>query len=233
MYKVACWVRDRVNKGMSIAHHEWFHNFDNHNHNVFIPVSNYTEFWTKHDVEQRVSYFGEDIGIAMFNKFMHLEFPFWMDSKKYGLTLDRKGEVYYWQQLLARYVLERLANFLPETEAINWEEPVVKHGYAPLVSYMNGVDFPLRPDNMHVQDLEDMTVHDVHDFERRIRDAIDKGYFYDRNGNKISMKDNKGTDFLGRMIKGFPDFPTTYYGKLSTYAFSLVSHVVDPLHTLG
>lgn len=47
-----------------------------------------------------------------------------------------------------------------------------------MVSYVNGVDFPLRPDNMEVQDLEDLTVEDVLDFERRIRDAVDKGYFY-------------------------------------------------------
>jgi Hemocyanin, copper containing domain len=44
---------------------------------------------------------------------------------------------------------------------------------------MNGVDFPLRPENMKIENLEDMSVEDVIDMERRIRDAIDLGYFFD------------------------------------------------------
>jgi hypothetical protein len=58
-------------------------------------------------------------------------------------------------------------------------------GYAPHVGYMNGVDFPLRPENMKIEDLEDMTVEDVIDMERRIRDAIDKGYFFDVSSAKL------------------------------------------------
>jgi hypothetical protein len=35
------------------------------------------------------------------------------------------------------------------------------------------------------------------------------------------------------MVEGFPDLPTTYFGKLTTYTFALISHIVDPLHKLG
>ncbi|CAB3374838.1 Hypothetical predicted protein [Cloeon dipterum] len=217
------------------AYHEYMNHKNTPDYTVSIPVSNYTEFWYQHDLEQRVAYFSEDLGISMHNKFIQLEFPFWMDAKKYSLTLDRKGELYYWiyDQLLARYDLERVANYLPEIEEISFVNREVKHGYNSHVSYMNGVDFPIRPDNMHIEDLEDMTVEDVLDYERRIREAIDLGYFFDREGNKITLKDNKGIDWVGRLIYGFPDVPTTYYGNLTTYAFALVSHIVDPLHKLG
>jgi len=64
----------------------------------------------------------------MHNKFMHLEYPFWMEGKKYGLTMDRKGELFYWiyDQLLTRYEMERIANYMPETEALDFVNPIVK-----------------------------------------------------------------------------------------------------------
>jgi Hemocyanin, all-alpha domain/Hemocyanin, copper containing domain len=110
------------------AYHEYLNHKNTPEYTVSIPVSNYTEFWTKHDVEQRISYFGEDLGIGMHNKFMHLEYPFWMEGKKYGLTMDRKGELFYWiyDQLLSRYEMERVANWMPETEAIDFVNPIVK-----------------------------------------------------------------------------------------------------------
>jgi len=110
------------------AYHEYMNHKDAPEYTTSIPVSNYTEFWTQHDMEQRIAYFGEDLGISMHNKFMHLEYPFWMDGKKYGLTMDRKGELFYWiyDQLLARYELERVANYMPETEGIDFVNPIVK-----------------------------------------------------------------------------------------------------------
>jgi hypothetical protein len=35
------------------------------------------------------------------------------------------------------------------------------------------------------------------------------------------------------MVEGFPDLPTNYFGKLTSYTFALISHIIDPLHKLG
>jgi Hemocyanin, copper containing domain len=56
---------------------------------------------------------------------------------------------------------------------------VFQTGYAPHVSYMNGDDFPVRPENMNIANLEDITVGDVIEIGRRTSLAINTGYFYD------------------------------------------------------
>lgn len=60
----------------------------------------------------------------------------------------------------------------------------LQRGYAPKLTYRQGEDFPVRPDNFQLKDLdyerpeEQLKVRDVEDYERRVRDAIDYGYIF-------------------------------------------------------
>ncbi|TOF95788.1 hypothetical protein CGJ10_24210, partial [Vibrio parahaemolyticus] len=50
---------------------------------------------TKKNKEQRVAYFGEDIGLNIHHVTWHMDFPFWWKDS-YGYHLDRKGELFFW-----------------------------------------------------------------------------------------------------------------------------------------
>lgn len=53
--------------------------------------------------EQRVAYFGEDIGINSHHNHWHMDFPFWW-KQEYAADKDRKGELFFYMhhQMVAR-----------------------------------------------------------------------------------------------------------------------------------
>ncbi|XP_063615300.1 hemocyanin subunit-like [Penaeus indicus] len=75
---------------------------------------------TKKNPEQRVAYFGEDIGLNTHHVTWHMEFPFWWDDK-YSHHRDRKGENFFWvhHQLTVRFDAERLSNYLDPVDEQN------------------------------------------------------------------------------------------------------------------
>lgn len=132
-----------------------------------IPA-NYTG-WTKHvNIEQKVSYFTEDIGLNAWYYYFQIEFPYWLGGKEFNMYKDRRGELYLFhhQQLLARYYLERLSNDLGKIPEISYELPI-KTGYFPDLYYYNGVPFPDRDNNymMYVEENYKL-IQEVEDYER-------------------------------------------------------------------
>lgn len=91
---------------------------------VVIPM-NFTG--TIRNQEQRVSYFGEDIGMNAHHSHWHMDWPFWWDEAKYGVHKDRKGELFWYMhhQLSSRFDAERLSNNLPEIYPLHWDKPIV------------------------------------------------------------------------------------------------------------
>nr|CAD7257557.1 unnamed protein product [Timema shepardi] len=126
--------------------------------------------------EQRVAYFGEDIGINSHHSHWHMDFPFWW-KKSYPVDKDRKGELFFYMhhQMVARFDAERLSNNLPMVEPLDFNQKIVE-GFAPGAMYHNGQEFPVRPDNMMFGDLPWRSVHEMKLFEGRIRDAITSGF---------------------------------------------------------
>jgi hypothetical protein len=53
--------------------------------------------------EQRVAYFGEDIGMNSHHSHWHMDFPFWW-KQDYAVDKDRKGELFFYMhhQMVAR-----------------------------------------------------------------------------------------------------------------------------------
>nr|AGT20779.1 hemocyanin [Penaeus merguiensis] len=185
---------------------------------------------TKKNPEQRVAYFGEDIGLNTHHVTWHMEFPFWWDDE-YGHHLDRKGENFFWvhHQLTVRFDAERLSNYLDPVGELHWYKPIVD-GFAPHTTYKYGGQFPARPDNVKFEDVDDVArIRDMVIVESRIRDAIAHGYIIDSHGKQIDISNEKGIDILGDVIESSLYSPNVqYYGALHNTAHIVLGRQGDP-----
>ncbi|XP_068082933.1 hexamerin-like [Anabrus simplex] len=206
---------------------------------VVIPTQRNTT-WHTVNPEQKLTYFSEDVGLNTYYTYFHLMYPFWFTAKNYGLNLDRYGELFYYtqQQLLARYNLERLSVGLPEVDILLFDKPITlggyidfQTGYSSTLRYQNGLEVPIRPDNVVFQDESYVMIQQIEDIERRLREAIDFGYVTSRDGSKVSIYEFRGIDILGSLIESFGQSVNfQYYGNLYHMLKALVSRVVDPVH---
>ncbi|KAK4289520.1 hypothetical protein Pmani_037512 [Petrolisthes manimaculis] len=181
--------------------------------------------------EQRVAYFGEDIGMNTHHVMWHLEFPFWWDDSHESHHLDRKGENFFWvhHQLTVRFDAERLSNYLAPVEELHWEDPI-HEGFAPHTMYKYGGHFPSRPDEIIFEDVDGVArVRDMIITENRIRDAIAHGYVTAKDGSKINIRDAHGIDVLGDIIESSTYSPNAqYYGALHNTAHVMLGRQGDP-----
>ncbi|XP_069954003.1 hemocyanin subunit-like [Cherax quadricarinatus] len=186
--------------------------------------------------EQRVAYFGEDIGLNTHHVTWHLEFPFWWNDKHESHHLDRKGENFFWvhHQLTVRFDAERLSNYLDPVEELHWEKPI-KEGFSPHATYKFGGYFPSRPDNILFQDVDGVArIRDMIIYESRIRDAIAHGYVIAKDGSIIDIKTARGIDILGDVIESSTYSPNAeYYGSLHNTAHIILGRQGDPQGKYG
>ncbi|XP_063865687.1 pseudohemocyanin-2-like [Scylla paramamosain] len=185
---------------------------------------------TPNDIEHRVAYYREDIGVGTHHLMIHLENPFWWKDT-YGYHIDRKGEnfFYAYHQLLNRYEAERISNYLPPLQELKLDEPL-KEGFTPQTTYKFGPPFPIRNDDIHLHDVDKIgRIHEIVHMEDRIHDAIAHGYVEDEQGNKINIENDHGIDILGDIIQSSMYSPNRkYYGNLTTLAYTLLDHQTDP-----
>nr|SVE74040.1 EOG090X01XB [Daphnia barbata] len=90
-------------------------------------------------VENKLSYFREDLGINSHHWHWHLIFPVEATGEIINPP-DRRGELFYYmhQQILARYDAERIANGLARvTSYHDWDEPIPE-AYFPKLTNANG-----------------------------------------------------------------------------------------------
>nr|C0HLU8.1 RecName: Full=Hemocyanin subunit [Scylla serrata]P84293.1 RecName: Full=Hemocyanin subunit 2; AltName: Full=CaeSS2 [Carcinus aestuarii] len=186
---------------------------------------------SKSNPEQRVAYFGEDIGMNTHHVTWHLEFPFWWDDAHYDHHIERKGEScssWVHHQLTVRFDAERLSNYLDPVRELHWDD-VIHEGFAPHTSYKYGGYFPDRPDNVNFEDVDGVArVRDMLLFEERIQDAIAHGYLR-YNGSTINIRDNHGIDVLGDVFESSMYSPRQdYYGALHNQAHRVLGSQADP-----
>ncbi|XP_071531071.1 hemocyanin B chain-like [Panulirus ornatus] len=191
---------------------------------------NMTFTGTKKNKEQRVAYFGEDIGMNIHHVTWHMDFPFWWKDS-YGYHLDRKGELFFWahHQLTARFDAERLSNWLDPVDELHWGD-IIYEGFAPHTSYKYGGEFPARPDNVRFEDVDGVArVRDMLITESRIRDAIAHGYVVGKDGINIDIMNDHGIDVLGDIIESSIYSPNVqYYGSLHNTAHVMLGRQADP-----
>lgn len=142
---------------------------------------NYTA--SEKEIEQRMAYFREDIGVNMHHWHWHLVYPGDGDLRIVGK--DRRGELFYYMhnQIIARYNLDRMAAGLPRVRPLNnLREPIVEAYFPKIIRSTNNAAYPPRVANTVLSDVnrvKNNAVVDVSDLERwrdRIFEAIDKGF---------------------------------------------------------
>merc|ERR1711970_495226 len=180
--------------------------------------------------EQRVAYFGEDIGMNLHHVSWHMDFPFWWKDS-YGYKLDHKGELFFWahHQLSARFDAERLSNNLDQVDELYWDRPIYE-GFAPHTSYKYGGEFPARPDNIKFNDIVGVArIRDLMVWEDRIRDAIAHGYVAGKDGTIIDILNDAGIDKIGDLIESSEySANPVYYGALHNTAHIVLGRQGDP-----
>ena len=114
----------------------------------YILSANHTGWYLTHDhdMEWKLNYFTEDVGLNSGYIYLNAIFPAWLSSEKYNFYKKLRGSLYYYfyQRIAARYYMERLSNDLGEVEDIDWNKPIVT-GYYPSMIYSNGLRVPTRP----------------------------------------------------------------------------------------
>ncbi|KAG4078999.1 hypothetical protein HA402_001654 [Bradysia odoriphaga] len=177
-------------------------------HTIIIPT-NYTDYDYTTNVENKISYFTEDIGLNTYYYYFHADYPFWMTGSDYDLVRSRRGEQYLFvhQQLLARYYLERLSNDIGIIPEFSWYEPI-RTGYYPALRYYNGAFFSNRDNYYNI--YTERNYYDVDiltNYERRIYDAIDLGYVVMPDGTHYDLTKPESIELLGNIIQHNRDSP--------------------------
>jgi hypothetical protein len=163
-----------------------------------------------------------------------MDYFYRLGGEEFGLNKDRRGEFFIYQtrQLLARYYLERLSNGLGEIPELNYWEPL-QYGYQSSLTFYNGVNFPTRTNYymMYLNSDNFRYVEHMNNLERRIFDAIDSGFFYKPNGEKLPLDKPETIEYLGNMIQTNKDTMGNfyYYGYLETIGRKLFSGSLDSI----
>lgn len=130
--------------------------------------------------EQRLTYFTDDVGLNSHYYHYHVFNPFWMNKEHRKMDSTRRGEffLFYHQQLLARYYMERLSNGLGEIPNFYWNLPI-DTGFVSTLRLPNGINIANRP-NKHILTTKDnfFNFMNVKDCMRTIRDTVRRGFIF-------------------------------------------------------
>ncbi|XP_050442444.1 phenoloxidase 2-like [Adelges cooleyi] len=188
------------------------------------------------DIEHRIGYFREDIGINLHHWHWHLVYPF--EGPRSIVEKDRRGELFYYmhQQILARYNLERFSNRMSRvTPLMNWNEPI-SEGYFPKLDTLVGNRvWPPRSANTkltNVQRQSDQVTFNIEDLERwrdRLFLAIHSGFVINTRGQQERLTETNGIDILGNLIEAsLLSINPTLYGSLHNNGHLAIAYVHDP-----
>jgi len=171
--------------------------------------------------------------------------PWWLPADVIqGVEETHRGEYFYWfhHNMLARYYLERLSNDFGEIPHYSYDYPI-ETGYYPSMHYPNGLRFPVRPNHASLY------YHSTHgeqsypwygnyshsytyvkDYERRLRDALDRGFFWTTAGKQVSLFDKDGFNTLANLVESNYDSENSrFYGDLLIFARHLLGYAFQPL----
>lgn len=139
------------------------------------------------EIEHRLWYFREDIGVNLHHWHWHLVYPY----EGFGLLMvakNRRGELFYYmhEQIMARYNCERLSNRMERVKPFkNLRETISEAYYPKMSSLVTSRAWPARPANVQLQDLNreldniKITITDMETFIDRFKQACNEGYARD------------------------------------------------------
>jgi len=187
------------------------------------------------EVEHRLAYWREDIGINLHHWHWHIIYPFTASDISI-VAKDRRGELFFYmhQQMIARYNCERLCNSLFRVKKFNnWREPIAEAYFPKLDSLTSSRGWPPRQAGMQWQDLNRpvdglfVTVDDMEQWRRNINDAI--------STNTVKLPDGTtkplDIDTLGNMVEASILSPNIeLYGSIHNNGHSFSAYMHDPEH---
>lgn len=182
-------------------------------------LMNYTNYYVETNQDSKLAYFMEDIGLNSYYYYWNMDYYSFLGGEEFGLNKDRRGEFYLYQirQILARYYLERLSNGLGEIPEINYWQPL-ETGFYSSLTFFNGVNFPSRSNYymMYLNKDNQKYLDHLYNYEHRIFEAIDSGFFLLPNGEKMAMNSQESIEYLGNLIEMNKDSLGNmyYYGML-------------------
>jgi len=167
---------------------------------IVIPV-NYTA--SDLDVEHRLWYFREDMGINLHHWHWHLVYPYEAPIRSI-VDKDRRGELFYYmhQQIIARYNAERLSNYMAQVQPLNNLDEPIAEGYFPKMdSTVASRAYPPRFDNTRLRDVERVgqirvSIDEMKRWRERIYEAIHQGYVLDVSSGICSSEPGKNLHFI-------------------------------------
>ncbi|XP_050074030.1 hexamerin-1.1 [Anopheles maculipalpis] len=191
------------------------------NYTASYPVDYYNNFYT----EEYLNYYTEDIGLNSYYYYFMMDYPFFLGGDKFGLMKDRRGELYWYmhQQLLARYNLERMSNYMGTVKPLVWRFPL-KTGYFSLLSYFNGVPFKSRDFNYMITDEFYYKLDWINSWEQKIRKIIEDGFYIMEDGSRIDLRKPESIDFFGNLLNSNVDgVDASYMGYIEVFSRLLLS----------
>ncbi|XP_031829842.1 hexamerin 70a [Nomia melanderi] len=174
---------------------------------MYVIMANYSGWYInrEYDLENKLNYFVEDIGLNAYYTLFRLQYPFWLSSEEFGFPKNRGEEfLYNHLQLLNRYYLERFSNDLPAVEDFDWSKPFVP-GFYPTMTFHNGLPFAQRPSWSQFPVHKYGYIKKIRDIESRISTAIDSGYILNKDAKWMSINTPDGANILGNLIEGNAD----------------------------
>ncbi|XP_067015254.2 phenoloxidase 1 [Anabrus simplex] len=187
------------------------------------------------DIEHRLAYFREDIGVNLHHWHWHLVYP---TSPRDIADKDRRGELFFYmhQQILARYNMERFCNNLSRVKRLtNFRDPIREAYFPKLTATQSSKNWVGRGSNAVMQDIsrpEENLFFDIQHLERwrdRLFDAIDLGYVINTKGEKVQLTEKNGIDILGNMVEASDlSINKPYYGNLHNMLHMAIANIHDP-----
>ncbi|CAK1555807.1 unnamed protein product [Leptosia nina] len=195
--------------------------------NRYVAYANYSDFYTYYGGEHKISYFTEDIGLNSYYYYFHVFFPFWMESEVQPVLKEHRGEIYYnfYQQLLARYYLERLSSGLGEIPDFSWYSQI-EAGYKPFMKYF--YNFVQRPKYYQIPyDKHVKEVQVLNSFEQTFIQFLQQGHFKAYNQD-VDLRNSKSVNFVGNFWQGNADMFTQVGPWQHPYSYEIVArHVLS------
>ncbi|CAD7004662.1 unnamed protein product [Ceratitis capitata] len=178
--------------------------------------------------EHRLWYFREDFGVNLYHWQRYLVYPLEATERRVVFK-ERRGELFYYmyEQILARYNVERFCNKLPRVEPLNNLREFIKEGYFPKM------EWPPRFDNTKLSDVkryQDQLILDIGCLQRwmdLIYKAISEGSVIDESVNRIPLD----IEVLGNIIESSEASPhRNLYGELHNMGNLFIAYAHDPEH---
>ncbi|XP_063387417.1 arylphorin subunit alpha-like [Cydia fagiglandana] len=166
-----------------------------HENGKYVFYSNYTSPWLTGSIEDKLSYFTEDIGMNSYYYYFQTLLPFWWNKSSLAHFEEMRGDIFYfsYQQLIAKYYLNRLSNGLGEIPEFSWYKPIKTGYYCQLSSYY---PFFSRNEYYQINKIEnEQYINYLTTYEQSFLYYLEQGHFKAYN-QEIDLRNSKAIDFV-------------------------------------